>query len=181
MTSFDNMSIPEVLLFSPAQHEDNRGVFSEVYTDHLYMPHWIQDNQSISYKAGTVRGLHYQCGIYAQTKLVRCAWGSILDVAVDIRPKSPTYGQHVSAVLSSENGNQLLVPKGFAHGFMTLTDNAVVVYKVDNVYNKESEGSILWNDPALDIDWQYMGWSGMGAVEISEKDAAAPLFKDIVL
>ena len=181
MTSFDNMSIPEVLLFSPTQHKDNRGVFSEVYTDHLYMPRWVQDNQSISHKAGTVRGLHFQRGVYEQTKLVRCAWGSILDVAVDIRPKSPTYGQHVSAVLSSENGNQLLVPKGFAHGFMTLTDNAVVVYKVDNLYNKESEGSILWNDPALDIDWQYMGWIGMGAAEISEKDAAAPLFKDIVL
>jgi dTDP-4-dehydrorhamnose 3,5-epimerase len=176
MTSFDNMSIPEVLLFSPKQHEDNRGVFSEVYTDHLYMPRWVQDNQSISYKAGTVRGLHYQRGEYAQSKLVRCAWGSIIDVAVDIRPKSPTYGKHVVQILSSDNGNQLLIPKGFAHGFMTLTDNAVVVYKVDNLYKKESEGSILWNDPALAIDWQYLG-----ASEISEKDAAAPLFKDIVL
>jgi dTDP-4-dehydrorhamnose 3,5-epimerase len=140
------------------------------------MPRWAQDNQSISYKAGTVRGLHYQRGIYAQTKLVRCAYGSIIDVAVDIRPDSPTYGQHVSAILSSDNGNQLLVPRGFAHGFMTLTDNAVVVYKVDNVYNKESEGSILWNDPDLGIEWIYLG-----ASEISEKDAAAPLFKDIVL
>jgi dTDP-4-dehydrorhamnose 3,5-epimerase len=140
------------------------------------MPRWVQDNQSISYKAGTVRGLHYQRGEYAQSKLVRCAWGSIIDVAVDIRPKSPTYGKHVVQILSSDNGNQLLIPKGFAHGFMTLTDNAVVVYKVDNLYKKESEGSILWNDPALAIDWQYLG-----ASEISEKDAAAPLFKDIVL
>ena len=176
MTSFKRMSIPEVVLITPNQHKDNRGVFSEVYIDELTMPRWVQDNQSISYKAGTVRGLHYQRGVYAQKKLVRCAWGSIIDVAVDIRPKSPTYGQHVSAILSSDNGNQLLVPDGFAHGFMTLTDNAVVVYKVDNLYNKESEGSVLWNDPILNIDWQYLG-----ASEISEKDAVAPLFKDIIL
>lgn len=176
MTSFKRMSIPEVVLITPNQHKDNRGVFSEVYIDELTMPRWVQDNQSISYKAGTVRGLHYQRGVYAQKKLVRCAWGSIIDVAVDIRPKSPTYGQHVSAILSSDNGNQLLVPDGFAHGFMTLTDNAVVVYKVDNLYNKESEGSVLWNDPILNIDWQYLG-----ATEISEKDAVAPLFKDIIL
>jgi dTDP-4-dehydrorhamnose 3,5-epimerase len=176
MTTFKYMNIPDVLLLTPNQYKDNRGVFSEVYVDHLQMPRWAQDNQSISYKAGTVRGLHYQRGIYAQTKLVRCAYGSIIDVAVDIRPDSPTYGQHVSAILSSDNGNQLLVPRGFAHGFMTLTDNAVVVYKVDNVYNKESEGSILWNDPDLGIEWIYLG-----ASEISEKDAAAPLFKDIVL
>lgn len=176
MTFFKQMNIPEVLLITPNQHRDNRGVFSEVYIDELTMPRWVQDNQSISYKAGTVRGLHYQRGVYAQKKLVRCAWGSIIDVAVDIRPKSPTYGQHVSTILSSENGNQLLVPDGFAHGFMTLTDNAVVVYKVDNLYNKESEGSILWNDPILNIDWQYLG-----ATEISEKDAVAPLFKDIIL
>lgn len=176
MTSFERMSIPDVLLITPDQHKDDRGVFSEVYIDHLTMPRWVQDNQSISYKAGTVRGLHYQRGVYAQKKLVRCAWGSILDVAVDIRPDSPTYGQHVSAILSEHNGSQLLIPDGFAHGFMTLTDNAVVVYKVDNLYNKESEGSILWNDPDLNIEWKYLGSS-----EISEKDAAAPLFKDIVL
>lgn len=176
MTSFKYMNIPEVLLFTPSQFEDNRGVFSEVYKDHPDFPRWIQDNQSISYKAGTVRGLHYQRGEHAQTKLVRCAWGSIVDVAVDIRPDSPTYGQHVAAILSSDNGNQLLVPKGFAHGFMTLTDNAVVVYKVDSSYNKESEGAIRWDDPDLALDWVYLG-----ATEISEKDAAAPLFKDIVL
>lgn len=176
MTSFNHTHIDGVLIIQPSIFKDNRGVFSEVYVDHLQMPKFFQDNQSISYKAGTVRGLHYQRGIYAQTKLVRCAWGSILDVAVDIRPDSPTYGQHVSAVLTADNGTQLLVPKGFAHGFMTLTDNAVVVYKVDNVYNKESEGSLLWNDPALDIAWYYNE-----ATEISEKDAVAPLLKDIVL
>lgn len=177
MTSFERMSIPEVMLITPNQHKDNRGVFSEVYVDHLTMPRWVQDNQSISYKAGTVRGLHYQRGVYAQKKLVRCAWGSILDVAVDIRPDSPTYGQHVAVILSARNARQLLIPDGFAHGFMTLTDDAVVVYKVDNLYNKESEGSILWNDPDLNIKWHYL----IGISEISEKDAAAPLFKDIVL
>jgi len=176
MTSFNYTHIDGVLIIQPTQFKDDRGVFSEVYVDHLQMPRWVQDNQSISYKIGTVRGLHFQRGIYAQTKLVRCAWGSILDVAVDIRPESPTYGQHVCAVLSSDNARQLFIPKGFAHGFMTLTSNAVVVYKVDNVYNKESEGSILWNDPDLNIDWAFLG-----ASEISEKDAAAPLFKDIVL
>ena len=176
MTSFKYMNISDVLLFTPTQHKDNRGIFSEVYVDHLTMPRWVQDNQSISYKAGTVRGLHYQRGEYAQTKLVRCAYGSIIDVAVDIRPDSPTYGQHVAAILSSENGNQLMVPRGFAHGFMTLTDNAVVIYKVDNVYKKETEGAIRWDDPDLAIEWKYLG-----ATAISEKDAAAPLFKDIVL
>jgi dTDP-4-dehydrorhamnose 3,5-epimerase len=176
MTSFEPMSIPDVMLITPDQYKDNRGVFSEVYVDHLNMPRWVQENQSISYKEGTVRGLHYQRGVYGQKKLVRCAWGSILDVAVDIRPDSPTYGQHVSVILSEHNGKQLLIPEGFAHGFMTLTDNAVVVYKVDNLYNKESEGSILWNDPDLNIEWKYLG-----AREISEKDAAAPLFKEIVL
>jgi dTDP-4-dehydrorhamnose 3,5-epimerase len=169
MTSFEPMSIPDVMLITPVQHRDNRGVFSEVYVDQITMPRWSQENQSTSYKTGTVRGLHFQRGVYAQTKLVRCAWGSILDVAVDIRPESPTYGQHVSAVLTSDDGTQLLVPKGFAHGFMTLTDNTVVVYKVDNVYNKESEGSLLWNDPDLDIAWYYNE-----ATEISEKDALAP-------
>lgn len=176
MTTFNFTHLEGVLIMNPSLFKDNRGVFSEVYKDHPDFPRWIQDNQSISYKAGTVRGLHFQRGEHAQTKLVRCAWGSILDVAVDIRPDSPTYGQHVSAILSDENGRQLLVPKGFAHGFMTLTDNAVVVYKVDAPYNKESEGAILWNDPDLNIDWAYLG-----ATEISEKDAAAPLLKDIVL
>jgi dTDP-4-dehydrorhamnose 3,5-epimerase len=176
MTSFNQTHIDGVLIIQPSIFKDNRGVFSEVYVDKLQMPRWSQDNQSISYKAGTVRGLHFQRGPYAQTKLVRCAWGSILDVAVDIRPESPTYGEHVSAVLTADNGTQLLVPKGFAHGFMTLTDNAVVVYKVDTPYNKESEGSLLWNDPALEIAWYYNE-----ATEISEKDAEAPLLKDIVL
>jgi dTDP-4-dehydrorhamnose 3,5-epimerase len=176
MTSFNHTDIDGVLIISPSLFADSRGVFSEVYKDSSEYPTWIQDNQSISYKAGTVRGLHFQRGEHAQTKLVRCAWGSILDVAVDIRPDSPTYGKHVSAVLSAEIGSQLLVPKGFAHGFMTLTDNAVVVYKVDAPYNKESEGSLLWNDPALDIAWYYNE-----ATEISEKDAVAPLLKDIVL
>jgi dTDP-4-dehydrorhamnose 3,5-epimerase len=176
MITFEHTSIPDVLLLTPDQHKDNRGVFSEVYIDHLTMPRWVQENQSISYKAGTVRGLHYQRGVYAQKKLVRCVYGSIIDVAVDIRPNSPTYGQHVAIALSQENGKQLLIPDGFAHGFMTLTDNTVVVYKVNNFYNKESEGSILWNDPTLNICWELLG-----ATAISEKDAAAPLFKDIVL
>ena len=176
MTTFERMNIPDVIKIIPDQHIDNRGIFSEVYVDHLTMPRWVQDNQSISYKAGTVRGLHYQRGIYAQAKLVRCVSGRIIDVAVDIRPESSTYGQYVNAILSSDNGNQLLIPRGFAHGFMTLTDNAIVLYKVDNVYNKDSEGSIRWNDPDLDIGWNYLG-----ATAISDKDAAAPLFKDIIL
>ena len=176
MTSFERMSIPDVIKIIPDQHSDSRGIFSEVYVDHLTMPRWVQDNQSISYKSGTVRGLHYQRGVYAQAKLVRCVSGSIVDIAVDIRPDSPTYGKHVAAILSSVNGAQLLIPRGFAHGFMTLTDNAIVIYKVDNVYHKESEGAIRWDDPDLNIEWKYLG-----ATAISEKDAAAPFFKDIVL
>jgi dTDP-4-dehydrorhamnose 3,5-epimerase len=176
MTSFERMNIPDVIKIIPDQHVDNRGIFSEVYVDHLTMPRWFQDNQSISYKAGTVRGLHYQRGVYAQAKLVRCVYGSIIDVAVDIRPDSPTYGKHVAEILSSVNGSQLLIPKGFAHGFMTLTDNAIVLYKVDNVYHKDSEAAIRWNDPDLDIGWNYLK-----ATAISDKDAAAPFFKDIIL
>ena len=175
-TSFSCTPIKGVLIFHTNLLKDDRGVFSEIYKDNPNFPNWVQENQSVSYSAGTVRGLHFQRGDYAQTKLVRCAWGSILDVAVDLRPDSPTYGSHVSAVLSQKNGNQLLVPKGFAHGFMTLTDDAVVVYKVDAPYNKESEGSLFWNDPELKIEWRRTE-----ATQISEKDALAPLLKDIVL
>jgi dTDP-4-dehydrorhamnose 3,5-epimerase len=116
--------------------------------------HFVQDNQSFSSK-GVLRGLHYQVGEHAQSKLIRVLSGEILDVAVDIRPDSVTYGQHVTIILSSENQKQFFIPKGFAHGFLVLSDTATIFYKCDNFYNKESEGGIIYNDPTLNIDWQF--------------------------
>lgn len=131
--------------------------------------HFVQDNQSYSTK-GVLRGLHYQCGEHAQAKLVRVLHGEVLDVAVDIRPESPTYGQYVAELLSAENQRQLFVPRGFAHGFVVLSEKAVFFYKCDNFYNKESEGGILYNDSSLNIDWKL----DPSSLLISEKDLVLP-------
>jgi len=135
---------------------------------------FIQDNHSFSAPKGTVRGLHFQAPPHAQGKLVRCIRGSIIDVAVDVRKNSPTYGQHVSIELSAQNANQLWVPEGFLHGFATLEDNTEVVYKVTDYYAPKSDGNIRWNDPSLKINW---GIDENTAI-LSEKDVIAPLFKD---
>lgn len=157
---------------------DSRGYFMESFNAQTFNKgigqetHFVQDNQSYSTK-GVLRGLHYQCGEHAQAKLVRVLDGEVLDVAVDIRPESETYGQYVAVKLSSENQRQLFVPRGFAHGFVVLSDNATFFYKCDNFYNKEAEGGIIYNDATLNIDWEL----STEEVLISDKDKILPHFK----
>ena len=151
-------AIPDVKLLVPKQFKDHRGFFSEVYsrkalTDLGITSDFLQDNHSLSVEKGVLRGLHYQLPPMAQDKLIRVVRGAILDVAVDVRRSSPTFGKHVAAVLSAENWRQVYVPVGFAHGFITLEPNTEVLYKVNAFYSPQHERGILWNDPALGIDW----------------------------
>ncbi|MHA4846315.1 dTDP-4-dehydrorhamnose 3,5-epimerase [Flavitalea antarctica] len=176
---FTEVSIPGLLVFEPAVFADSRGFFFESYNEKLFQAqgiteHFVQDNQSKS-GYGVVRGLHYQQNPYAQTKLVRVLVGNILDVAVDIRKNSPTYGQVFSIELSAENKKQLFIPKGFAHGFSVLSETAEVLYKCDNFYNKQSEGGILLDDADLNIDWQIPA----DKMIISDKDKTNSRFSDI--
>lgn len=162
--------IEDLLVITPNTFEDDRGYFFESYSEASFAKNginlkFIQDNQSFS-KHGVIRGLHFQAAPYAQAKLVRVLQGEILDVAVDIRKDSKTFGQHFSILLSSENNKQLLIPKGFAHGFSVLSETAMVSYKVDEVYNKESESGIRYDDPFLAIDWKI----DASKIIISEKD-----------
>ncbi|WP_298914901.1 dTDP-4-dehydrorhamnose 3,5-epimerase [uncultured Algimonas sp.] len=174
----DTFQIDGPVLFSPRRFEDARGYFMEtfrrsVFDDSVGEPvEFVQDNQSLSRRKGTVRGLHYQSPPHAQGKLVRCIQGAIVDIAVDVRRGSATYGQHVRAELTQDNARQLWVPPGFLHGFSTLTDDVVVHYKCSDYYAAGAEGSVVWNDPDLSIDW------GVDAVDavVSQKDAAAPAF-----
>jgi dTDP-4-dehydrorhamnose 3,5-epimerase len=162
-------------IIEPKIINDGRGYFMESFNERTFRQatgknvHFVQDNQSYSGK-GVLRGLHYQTGRHAQAKLVRVLTGEVLDVAVDIRPDSSTFGQHVSVVLSGENQMQFFVPKGFAHGFLVLSESANFFYKCDNFYNKESEGGLLYNDPALNIDWRF----SEDKLIISEKDTIQP-------
>ena len=164
-------------VFEPIVFEDNRGYFFESYNEKIFATQgigpFVQDNQSSS-SYGVIRGLHYQLAPYAQAKLVRVLTGSILDVAVDIRKGSPTYGKAYSITLSAENKKQLYIPAGFAHGFSVQSERAEVLYKCDSFYNKESEGGILYNDPVLQIDWKIPA----GKAIISGKDSTNPLFID---
>lgn len=164
-----------VKLIRARRFEDDRGFFSETWNARAFAAigidtAFIQDNHSRSVRTGTVRGLHYQAPPFAQAKLVRVSQGRVMDVAVDARAGSPTYGQHFKAELSAENGLQLFVPAGFLHGFMTLEDDCHVQYKVDNYYDKASDGAVRFDDPALAIDW---GLPADRAV-LSQKDADAP-------
>lgn len=161
-------------VITPSIFKDVRGYFFESYNKDQFLVNdlvydFIQDNQSFSTK-GVIRGLHYQLEPYAQTKLVRVLHGEILDVAVDMRPDSETFGRHFSVVLSAENKKQLLVPAGFAHGFSVLSETASVLYKVDQVYHKDSEGGIRFDDPILNIDWQIEA----SEIIVSEKDVVLP-------
>jgi len=170
--------INDLVVLNPAVFEDERGYFFESYNKSKYLDlgiaiDFVQDNQSFS-KRGTLRGLHYQNPPFAQTKLVRVLQGEIMDVAVDLRKDSPTYGKHFGIVLSAENKKQLLVPQGFAHGFSVLSETAVVLYKCDQFYNKESEGGIRFDDPSLNIDW---GMDLQQAI-VSEKDLILPHFEN---
>ncbi|RMF21587.1 MAG: dTDP-4-dehydrorhamnose 3,5-epimerase [Bacteroidetes bacterium] len=154
---FIETGIPGLILFEPKVFEDERGYFFEAYNERLFhqagiRTRFVQDNQALS-SYGVLRGLHYQVEPFAQAKLVRVLQGEVLDVVVDIRPGSPTYGQSYSIRLSEENKRQLFIPRGFAHGYVVLSPTAVFFYKCDNFYSREHEGGIAWNDPQLDIDW----------------------------
>ncbi|MBZ4192329.1 dTDP-4-dehydrorhamnose 3,5-epimerase [Niabella beijingensis] len=178
--SFTATDIEGLLLFEPRVFEDARGCFFEAYNQSAFEKagvtcNFIQDNQSHS-SYGVIRGLHYQLNPYAQSKLVRVLEGTILDVAVDVRKGSPTYGRIFSVELSADNRKQLLIPHGFAHGFSVLSSKATVLYKCDAFYNKESEGGIIFNDPDLMIDWGVPQEDRI----VSEKDLQLPLFKNAI-
>jgi dTDP-4-dehydrorhamnose 3,5-epimerase len=180
MTTITPLAIPEVLLITPKRHGDARGWFSETWSKRAMEAaglelDFVQDNQAFNAKAGTVRGLHFQQAPHAQAKLIRAVQGVILDVAVDVREGSPTYGKWVSAELTADGGEQLLVPRGFAHGYCTLTDDCMIAYKVDGQYAPQTEGAVLWNDPDLGIDWRFAA----SEVTLSDKDKAAPRLKDM--
>ena len=166
-------------VLEPSIFLDARGYFMESFNENTFQNgigqqvHFVQDNQSFSSR-GVLRGLHYQTGEHAQAKLVRVLLGEVLDVAVDIRPDSETFGQHVAVLLSAENQKQLFVPRGFAHGFVVLSETATFFYKCDNFYNKESEGGIIYNDDSMKIDWQLPE----NELLISEKDLVLPLLKE---
>ncbi|KQY45904.1 dTDP-4-dehydrorhamnose 3,5-epimerase [Rhizobium sp. Root483D2] len=177
---FENLKLPGIVLITPSKFGDNRGYFSETFRSDLFMEHigpvvFVQDNQSLSAEVGTIRGLHFQLQPRAQGKLVRCAGGSILDVAVDIRKGSPTFGKHVKVELSAENGQQLWIPAGFAHGFCTLQPNSILSYKVTDYYSAEYDRGLLWNDPDIGIEWPV---SSDEAV-LSTKDIAQPGLSDL--
>ncbi|MCH2020958.1 MAG: dTDP-4-dehydrorhamnose 3,5-epimerase [Saprospiraceae bacterium] len=172
---FIETEFPGLTIFEPHIWEDDRGYFYESYNLNSFKAAginkpYVQDNQARS-TYGVLRGLHYQIGEHAQGKLVRVIEGSVLDVVVDLREGSPTYGKHFSIELSLENKRQLFVPRGFAHGYVVLTETAEFFYKCDNFFNKESEGGILYNDPQLNIDWKV----DLNDVILSEKDKLLPV------
>lgn len=175
---FISTKIKDVVIFEPRIFTDDRGYFFETYNEKLFNDNgitakFVQDNQSKS-SYGVIRGLHFQKGEHAQAKLVRVLQGSVLDIAVDLRAGSETYGKHVAVELSDVNNLQLFIPRGFAHGFSVLSRTAVFAYKCDNLYCKESEGGIDCSDPDLGIDWQIPAEDRV----LSEKDKLHPLFKD---
>ena len=176
---FTPQSIHDVVLIEPTIHGDNRGFFIETFRQDLfekaigYQVNFIQDNESKSIK-GVLRGLHYQLPPHTQAKLVRVIEGSVLDVAVDIRKSSPTFGQHVAVELTAENKHQLFVPHGFAHGFVVLSDSATFAYKVDNYYAPEHDRGVAFDDAKLGIDWHLT----LEALQLSDKDKAHPDLSD---
>ncbi|CUH42687.1 MULTISPECIES: dTDP-4-dehydrorhamnose 3,5-epimerase [Ruegeria] len=171
---FITLSIPEVKLIKPRRFGDHRGFFEETYNRDQFSSAgiktvFVQDNHSVSSEIGTVRGLHFQAPPKAQDKLVRCGRGKFFDVVVDIRKGSPTFGRWVGEELSFENGRMLLVPAGFAHGFMTLEPDTEIVYKCSDTYAPKTEGAVHWNDPEIGIEWPLKSTE----IKLSEKDAAA--------
>lgn len=172
-----NTKLPGVKILEPDVFGDHRGWFMETWSQKKLAEQginltFVQDNQSFTAKKGTLRGIHFQNGEWSQAKLVRVVAGAVIDVAVDLRKGSPTYLQWVGVELSAENKRQLLIPRGFGHGFVTLTDDVEFVYKVDNDYNKESDRSIRFDDPQIGVDW------GVSDPVLSDKDKNAPLLKD---
>lgn len=176
---FTETKLKGCFILEPKIIGDERGSFMESFNEKTFAEgvgqqvHFVQDNQSFSTK-GVLRGLHYQTGAHAQAKLVRVLNGEVLDVAVDLRPNSPTYGQHETALLTGDNQIQFYIPRGFAHGFLVLSDTATFFYKCDNFYNAASEGGILFNDPILNIDWK----SPIEDIIISEKDQQLPTLEN---
>lgn len=174
-------SISGLLILEPRVFNDQRGYFFESFSERAFaeagLPaiHWVQDNESMSQR-GVIRGLHFQRPPFTQTKLVRCVRGTVLDVAVDLRQGSPTFGRHVAVELSEQNHRQFFISKGFAHGFAVLSDVAVFQYKCDEFYHPEADGGIQLDDPSLGIDWQMP----LSEAILSEKDHHHPLLKDFV-
>ena len=176
--NFIETAIKGVYVIEPKVFNDARGYFFEAwkqmeFENHIGKVNFIQDNESKS-SYGVLRGLHYQKGAFSQAKLVRVIKGKVLDVAVDIRRSSPTFGRHVMVELSEENKRQFFIPRGFAHGFLVLSDEAIFTYKVDNVYAPQADAGIRWNDPDLGIDWPI----DLSKVMTSEKDLKQPFLKD---
>jgi dTDP-4-dehydrorhamnose 3,5-epimerase len=174
--AFHQTEIQDVIIFEPRVFEDSRGYFFESYNEKTFndngiKAHFVQDNQSFS-KMGTVRGLHFQKGEFAQAKLVRVIRGKVIDVAVDLRPNSPTFGRHVAVELSEDNQKQLFIPRGFAHGFSVLSKEAIFSYKCDNFYNQNADGGLFFADTELAINWQ------VDHPIVSEKDLALPTFSE---
>ena len=174
------LAIPDVKLIRTPRFSDARGYFCETFQRADFIAHgiandFLQDNQSRSDRSGTIRGLHFQRPPFAQAKLVRVLQGSILDVAVDLRRSSPSFGKHVVATLSSQNNEQLFVPAGFAHGFCTLEPDTLVFYKVDQVYSSAHEGGVNWADPGLRIEWPV----GPAEAILAEKDRVLPMLSDL--
>ena len=175
-------NLEDCFVIQPTVLNDDRGYFLESFNALKFeqttgiKTHFVQDNESLSAK-NVLRGLHFQKGKHAQAKLVRVVKGRVLDVVVDIRPQSKTYGQHFKIILSEENKTQLYVPRGFAHGFLTLESHTLFAYKCDNFYKKESEGGIIYNDSTLNIDWEI----NTEQLIISNKDKMLPNFKDLAL
>lgn len=176
----ESLEIPGVLVITPRQFGDERGFFSETYNKRVLAEQgiegdFVQDNHSLSAVKGTIRGLHFQIPPRAQAKLVRVVRGAVFDVAVDLRKGSPTFGRHVSMVLSKENWSQMFVPVGFAHGFCTLEPNTEVLYKVTEYYSPEHDKGLLWNDPRLAVDWPV----GPAEAMLSDRDRTLPGLDDM--
>ena len=175
-----SLQIPDIKIIQAKKILDDRGFFSETYNQEKFSDNkinisFVQDNHSLSMDKGVIRGLHFQIDPFAQDKLVRVIKGSILDVAVDLRLSSPSYGHYVKAVISSDQWNQILVPIGFAHGFCTLEDNTEVIYKVSNLYSPNHDKGVRWNDPKLKIDWPVSA----DQVILSQKDMEQPFFDEL--
>jgi dTDP-4-dehydrorhamnose 3,5-epimerase len=179
MTTITPLELPDVLLITPKRHGDARGWFAETWSAKVFgeaglNSSFVQDNQAFSARKGTLRGLHFQRAPHAQAKLVRVLKGAVFDVAVDIRAGSPTYGRWAAATLTADGGEQLWVPRGFAHAYCTLTDDCEIFYKVDGLYAPQTEGGIIWNDPDIGIAWPIDG-----APVLSGKDEVLPRLKDL--
>lgn len=182
MLEIENTPLKDCFLLKPSVFRDHRGTFLESFSQKVFEEvtglhlKFVQDNQSTSTK-GVLRGLHFQKGVFSQSKLVRTVAGKVLDVVVDLRPDSPTFKKSYKVILSNENHHQLFVPSGFAHGFLTLSETSVFAYKCDQYYHKEADAGVFWDDPTFGIDWEFP----KEKLILSEKDANLPTFQELEL